>query len=102
LVGLPDPQKNQTQALTRKMSKNDMELVQVSEGAPQAIGESESQAATAPKKTKPKVLSTFELWSHIAIYFSLFVCAFFFVGAIVAYFVFDRNFRERVNAIDNV
>jgi hypothetical protein len=81
--------------------KNDLELVTVSEGD-LAGDESGTPKTDSGTKPKPKVLSTFELWSHIAIYFSLFVCAFFFIGSIVSYFVFDQKFRERINAIDNV
>jgi hypothetical protein len=85
------------------MSKNDVELVVVSEGGPEAgLGEAteNQQATSAPEKKK--VLSTFELWSHIAIYLGLFICFFFFVASIVTYFVFTENFRERINAIDDV
>jgi NAD/NADP transhydrogenase beta subunit len=80
-----------------------MELVVVADGGEAGLDQT---AAAENKQTtsdeKKKVLSTFELWSHIAIYIGLFICVFFFVGSIVAYFVFTDTFRERINAIDDV
>lgn len=85
---------------------NSVELVVVADG-PEKFNDAENPVSNTTRPagsgtSKPKVLSTFELWSHIAIYICLIICVFFFAAFIVAYFVFDREFRERVNAIDNV